>query len=119
MKRVIGLPGDVIEVGGGRHLPERHARSRWTGRTHLSRQGASRSPLHHRARRTTGSSVRPPLERQPPLARVGADRCPPVRVPEGHVYVLGDHRTRSGTAAARSGPVQCGAAARAKVLFMD
>jgi signal peptidase I len=42
---------------------------------------------------------------------------PATRVPEGHVYVMGDHRTRSNDSRA-FGPVRA-SLLRGKVLFVD
>jgi signal peptidase I len=59
IKRVIGLPGDLIEVRGGRV-------------------------------RINGEWLEEPW-----VAYLGGPDCPPQRVPEGYVFVIGDNRANS------------------------
>ncbi len=112
VKRVIGLPGDVIEVrdleiyrngeklrfGGPHNCPP----DRFRGHYDSCETYTERSPSHH-------WSISHSLE--------WGQTLPPVRVPDGHVYVLGDHRTRSNDSRA-FGPVRA-SLLRGKVLFMD
>lgn len=112
VKRVIGLPGDIIEVrvdtiyrngspltlDGPHACPPGRFRSRYT----VCETYTESSPTHHwRISRSLewGQSL------------------PAVRVPDDHVYVLGDHRTRSNDSRA-FGPVRA-SLLRGKVLFMD
>jgi signal peptidase I len=112
VKRVIGLPGDVIEVredtifrngqplalDGPHACPEGRFRSRYSS----CKTFVESSESHH-------WNISRSLDWDQTL--------PPVRVPEGHIYVLGDHRTRSNDS--RSfGPVRA-SLLRGKVLFMD
>jgi signal peptidase I len=112
VKRVIGLPGDVIEVRedtiyrNGKRLtldgPHACPKGRFRSRYAMCETYTESSPSHHwRISRSLewGQSL------------------PPVRVPEGHIYVLGDHRTRSNDSRA-FGPVRA-SLLRGKVLFMD
>jgi signal peptidase I len=59
IKRVIGLPGEIIEVQGGRVLVD-------------------------------GERLEEPW-----VAYLGGPNCPAQRVPEGHVFVIGDNRANS------------------------
>jgi signal peptidase I len=112
VKRVIGLPGDIIEVredtifrngnpltlDGPHECPPGRFRSRYTTcETYTESSGAH----HWRVSRTLewGQSL------------------PPVRVPADHIYVLGDHRTRSNDSRSFA-PVRA-SLLRGKVLFMD
>jgi signal peptidase I len=112
VKRVIGLPGDVIEVredtiyrnghplalDGPHACPEGRFRSRYSScETYIES-----SESHH-------WNISRSLD--------WGQTLPPVRVPDGSIYVLGDHRTRSNDS--RSfGPVRA-SLLRGKVLFMD
>lgn len=112
VKRVIGLPGDVIEVrndtiyrngvpltnDGPHACPPGRFRNRYA----VCATYTESSERHHwRVSRS--------LE--------WGQTLPPVRVPPDHIYVLGDHRTRSNDSRA-FGPVRA-SLLRGKVLFMD
>jgi signal peptidase I len=111
VKRVIGLPGDVIEVredqifrngeplttAGPHACPEGRYRSRYeTCETYVEA-----SDQDHRWRVSRSLDW--------------GQTLPAVHVPEGHIYVLGDHRTRSNDSRT-FGPVPVGYL-RGKVLF--
>ncbi len=112
VKRVIGLPGDLIEVRddmiyrNGRPLPLEgpHAcpPGRFRNRYATCETYTESSETHH-------WSISRSLE--------WGQTLPPVRVPADHIYVLGDHRTRSNDSRA-FGPVRA-SLLRGKVLFMD
>jgi len=112
VKRVIGLPGDLIEVRddivyrNGNQLPLEgpHAcpPSRFRSRYATCETYTESSEAHH-------WSITRSLE--------WGQSLPPVRVPRDHIYVLGDHRTRSNDSRA-FGPVRA-SLLRGKVLFMD
>lgn len=114
VKRVIGVPGDVVEVRGGVVWrngepvaavdrgpcdPSRHVQVDPGCRVIEERIGDRRW--------LTSRSTRSALY---------ADVLP-VRVPEGHVFVMGDHRDRSNDSRA-FGPVSV-ARLRGRVLFLD
>ncbi len=113
VKRVVGVPGDVLEVRRGRVWrngeplveadagacrPERHLRLEADCRMREERVGG-------RVWRTSSS-----------VSGI-ADELPPVRVPEGHVFVMGDHRDRSNDSRF-FGPVPV-SHLRGRVLLMD
>lgn len=112
VKRVIGLPGDRIEVRddivyrNGVPLPLEgpHAcpPGRFRNRYATCETYTESSEAHH-------WSITRSLE--------WGQTLPAVRVPPEHIYVLGDHRTRSNDSRA-FGPVRA-SLLRGKVLFMD
>lgn len=112
VKRVIGLPGDMIEVRedivfrNGRPLPLEGPHvcppGRFRNRYATCETYTESSELHH-------WSISRSLE--------WGQTLPGVRVPADHIYVLGDHRTRSNDSRA-FGPVRA-SLLRGKVLFMD
>lgn len=90
VKRVIGLPGDVIEVAdgivtrNGVAIPQRDLGP--------CRDEEQKEPLfdcHIYEERLAGHVYRTTR------SSFGRDTMGPVTVPSGHVYVLGDHRDRS------------------------
>lgn len=112
VKRVIGLPGDLIEVRddiiyrNGRPLslegPHACPPGRFRNRYATCETYTESSEAHH-------WSISRSLE--------WGQTLPAVRVPAEHIYVLGDHRTRSNDSRA-FGPVRA-SLLRGKVLFMD
>jgi signal peptidase I len=112
VKRVIGLPGDVIEVR--QDVVYRNGKK-------LLQDGPHACPPQRF--RSHYSSCETYTEHSPShLWRVShslewGQTLPPVRVPEDHVYVLGDHRTRSNDSRA-FGPVKA-SLLRGRVMFMD
>ena len=112
VKRVIGLPGDLIEVRddtvfrNGTPLPLEGPHvcppGRFRNRYSTCETFTESSELHH-------WSISRSLE--------WGQTLPAVKVPAGHIYVLGDHRTRSNDSRA-FGPVRA-SLLRGKVLFMD
>ncbi|HEX5660647.1 MAG TPA: signal peptidase I [Polyangiales bacterium] len=112
VKRVIGLPGDLIEVRddtiyrNAKPLPLEGPHvcppGRFRNRYSTCETYTESSELHH-------WSISRSLE--------WGQTLPAVRVPKDHIYVLGDHRTRSNDSRA-FGPVRA-SLLRGKVLFMD
>ncbi len=112
VKRVIGLPGDVIEVKQDVVYRNGHK---------LIQDGPHACPPQRF--RSHYSSCETYTEHSPShLWHVShslewGQSLPPVTVPPDHVYVLGDHRTRSNDSRA-FGPVKA-SLLRGRVLFMD
>jgi signal peptidase I len=112
VKRVIGLPGDMIEVRDD--IVYRNRKPLPLEGPHDCPQGRFRNRYATCETFTESSdahqwSISRSLE--------WGQTLPPVRVPSGHIYVLGDHRTRSNDSRA-FGPVRA-SLLRGKVLFMD
>ena len=112
VKRVIGLPGDVVEVRNdnifrnGKLLtlngPHECRPERFLGRYTTCETYVESADTHHwKVSRSLN----------------WGQTLPPITVPSGHIYVLGDHRTRSNDSRA-FGPVRA-SLLRGKVLFMD
>jgi signal peptidase I len=112
VKRVIGLPGDVIEVRDdiiyrndrplGLEGPHACPPGRFRNRYATCETYTESSEAHH-------WSISRSLE--------WGQTLPAVRVPADHIYVLGDHRTRSNDSRA-FGPVRA-SLLRGRVLFTD
>ncbi len=115
VKRVVGVPGDVIEVRDGvvwrngtavQHAdlgtcnPARH--TSFDPECHVIQEG-----IGDRHWRTSRDDV---------VGGYGADMTP-MRVPEGHVFIMGDHRDHSNDSRA-FGPVPV-RLLRGRVLFVD
>ena len=125
IKRVIGLPGDTIAVRGGRLLINGAAgarRSAAAGDDPDRRQCAVPSPIHpalyrFSVRRAPTAGDLPPADRPRDAAQrgqlrhhrarpVGGDDFGPVRVPAGHLFLMGDNRDRSRRQPLRAGPAR-------------
>lgn len=113
VKRVVGLPGDRIEVR--EDVVYRNGTPLLTGGPAPCSPGRSRHPYPQCDVFREGTT-----EQHWQITHTYKDwnqTLPPTRVPEGHVYVLGDHRTRSNDSRA-FGPVRAGLL-RGRVLFVD
>ncbi len=115
VKRVVGVPGDVIEVRDG--VLWRNGRA-----VQHSDLGAC-DPARHtsfdpecRVFQEKVGDRRWRTSRDDLIGGYGADTAP-VTVPEGHVFIMGDHRDRSNDSRA-FGPVPV-TLLRGRVLFVD
>lgn len=114
VKRVVGLPGDVIEVSDGvlvrNGVPVAHSRrGTCDPADHMDFEPGCEvieERLGDRAWTTSRTLVGPWITDAPPMT-----------VPAGHVYVMGDHRDRSNDSRA-FGPVPMDRL-RGRVLFVD
>lgn len=114
VKRVVGVPGDVIEVRDGvlwrnGNAVEHEELGSCDPVRHVSYDPECRvieEKIGERSWRTSRDE----------LGGYGADMAP-VTVPEGHVFIMGDHRDRSNDSRA-FGPVPV-TLLRGRVLFVD
>ncbi|MDQ3031507.1 MAG: signal peptidase I [Myxococcota bacterium] len=123
VKRVIGVPGDVIEVRDGViHRNGVAIEQREVGACDPSRQ-LDPDPSCRVYEEAVSSSSAAPADasdaRRWQISRSALDLALmlPVEVPEGHVFVVGDHRDRSNDSRA-FGPIPT-SRVRGRVLFVD
>jgi signal peptidase I len=113
VKRVIGVAGDVIEVRDGViHRNGQPIEQREIGACDPARQ-LDPDPSCRVYEESDGDARRWHISR----SALDLDLMLPVEVPEGHVFVVGDHRDRSNDSRA-FGPIPT-SRIRGRVLFVD
>lgn len=107
VKRVIGLPGDTIAVRGGRLVLNGKPvpRDRVADYVHAVAPNLDCASPRYRERGPEGPRCRYPRYRETlpegrsydviDLGATRADTMPPLRVPAGQLFLMGDHRDRS------------------------
>lgn len=113
IKRVVGLPGDVIEIRNDVVYRNGQAMSR----TGPDRCTPERFDMLEPACETFSEGTGERIWKISRSAVEAPQSVPPSRVPAGHVYVLGDHRDRSNDSRA-FGPVAV-SRLRGEAVFVD